>query len=249
MAAVTGLVDAAAADSDLLITFSTPALQTASQRVKRLPIVFNYVADPIAAGAGTNDRDHLSNVTGVYLLGAYPQMVAMIREYMPGAKVLGSVYAPAEVNMVVQKDALERAARAAGFELRAVAANSTSEVADAALSLVGAHVDAICQMPGNLTVAAFPNIAQVARRGRVPIFAFQSSQAPSAVLTLSRDYYESGRLAAGLAARVMRGESPAHLPFESVSSMHVIVNHAAARAAGLTTPAAVLARANKVLDE
>jgi hypothetical protein len=36
----------------------------------------------------------------------------------------------------------------------------------------------------------------------VPIFAFQSSQAPSAVLTLSRDYYESGR--AGRAHRRAR---------------------------------------------
>jgi len=130
-----------------------------------------------------------------------------------------------------------------------VAANSTTEVGDAALALVSAHVDAICQIPGNLTVAGFPNIAQVAKRARMPIFAFQSSQAPSAVLTLSRDYYESGRQAAALAARVMRGESPATIPFASVTSSHVIVNQAAARAAGLTTPQSVVAKANKVIDE
>ena len=52
-------------------------------------------------------------------------------------------------------------------------------------------MDAICQIPGNLTVAAFPNIAQVARRGRVPVFAFQSSQSTTAVLTIARDYYVS----------------------------------------------------------
>ena len=32
--------------ADLLITFSTPTLQAALQRAKRMPIVFNYVADP-----------------------------------------------------------------------------------------------------------------------------------------------------------------------------------------------------------
>ena len=249
MATVSALVDAALADSDLLITFSTPTLQSALQRVKRLPIVFNYVADPFVAGAGKSDQEHAPNVTGVYLLGAYDQMVPMIRSYLPKARVLGTVYTPAEVNMVFQKDLLEKAARAHGFEIRAVAANSTSEVADAALSLVSSHVDAICQIPGNLTVAAFPNIAQVAKRARVPVFAFQSSQATSAVLTLARDYYESGRLAAGYAARVMRGESPAAIPFTSVKSTHVIVNQAAARAAGLTSPPAVLAKANKVIDQ
>ena len=59
MATVSGLVDAAVGDdADLLITFSTPTLQAALQRAKRLPVVFNYVADPIAAGAGTSDTAH-----------------------------------------------------------------------------------------------------------------------------------------------------------------------------------------------
>jgi ABC-type uncharacterized transport system substrate-binding protein len=249
MATVTSLIDAAAADSDLVIPFSTPTLQAAMQRVKRMPVIFNYVSDPFGAGAGKSDRDHAANVTGVYLLPAYDSMLPMIRAYMPQARVLGTVFAPAEINMVSQKAALEVAARAGGFEIRAVAANSTTEVADAALSLVASHVDAICQIPGNLTVAAFPNIAQVAKRARMPLFAFQSSQAPSAVLTLPRDYYDSGKQAAAMAARVMRGESPASIPFESVTSTYVIVNHAAARAVGLVTPPAIAAKATKVIDQ
>jgi len=249
MATVSGLLDAASADSDIVITFSTSTLQAALQRVKRLPIVFNYVSNPFVAGAGTTDKDHLPNVTGVYLLSAFDEVIPMIRAYLPKGRVLGTVYVPAEVNMVYQKELLEKEARAGGFEVMAVAANSTTEVGDATLALVSAHVDAICQIPGNLTVAGFPNIAQVAKRAKMPIFAFQSSQAPSAVLTLSRDYYESGRQAAAMAARVMRGESPGAIPFASVVSTHVIVNQAAARAAGLTTPPAVLAKATKMIGE
>jgi ABC-type uncharacterized transport system substrate-binding protein len=248
MATVSGLVDAAARDSDLLITFSTPTLQAAMQRVKQLPIVFNYVADPIAAGAGTTNESHLSNVTGTYLVGAYDDMMPMIRTYLPKARVLGTVYVPAEVNMVSQKDVLEKAARRAGFELKAVPANATNEVADAALALVAGRIDAICQLPGNLTMAAFPNIAQVAHRARVPIFGFQSGQASDAVLTLARDYYDSGREAARLAARIMRGESPARLPFVGMANVQIVVNQAAARAAGLTSPATVVAKAQKVID-
>ena len=248
MATVSGLIDAAARDSDLLITFSTPTLQAALQRVKQLPIVFNYVADPIAAGAGTTNESHLPNVTGVYLVGAYDDMMPMIRTYLPNARVLGTVYVPAEVNMVSQKEVLEKAARNAGFELRAVPANATNEVGDAALALVAARVDAICQLPGNLTVAAFPSIAQVAHRARLPMFGFQSSQASDAVLTLARDYYDSGREAAKLAARIMRGESPARLPFAGMANVQIVVNQAAARAAGLTSPAAVVAKAQKVID-
>ena len=52
-----------------------------------------------------------------------------------------------------------------------------------------------------------------------------------------------------MAARVMRGESPASIPCETVTSTRVIVNHAAARAAGLVTPPAIVAKASKVIDE
>jgi ABC-type uncharacterized transport system substrate-binding protein len=248
MPTVSGLIDAAVRESDLLITFSTPTLQAALQRVKQLPIVFNYVADPIAAGAGISDQSHASNVTGIYLIGAYEQMLPLIRTYLPNARVLGTVYVPAEVNMMSQMAVLEKVARNAGLELRAVAANSTSEVADAVLSLVAARVDAICQLPGNLTVAAFPSIAQAARRARVPVFGFQSSQASAAVLTLARDYYDSGREAAKLAARIMRGESPTNIPFVGIASTKMIVNRAAARATGLTSPAELVAKAHRVID-
>jgi ABC-type uncharacterized transport system substrate-binding protein len=249
MATVSGLIDAAVADdADMLITFSTPTLQAALQRAKRLPIIFNYVSDPIAAGAGASTTSHAPNVTGVYLMGAYDEMLALLRAYLPGARVLGTVYVPAEVNMVSQRDAMIRATQAAGMELKAVAANSSTEVGDAALALVSGHVDAICQLPGNLTAAAFASIAQAAQRARVPVFAFQSSAARAgAVAVMARDYYDSGREAARIAARVMRGESPAGIPFVGFADTKLIVNLTAARALGITPPAAIVARADEVI--
>jgi putative ABC transport system substrate-binding protein len=154
---------------------------------------------------------------------------------------------PAETNMVSQKPLLEKAARDNGFELKAMAANTTAEVADATLALISAHVDAICQIPGNLTAAAFPSIAQHAVRAKVPIFAFQSAQVDQSVLTLARDYSESGRMAGQMAARVMRGEAPAGIPLQAVSSIQIIVNEKAAAAAGLVTPADVRAKAQKTI--
>jgi putative ABC transport system substrate-binding protein len=121
-------------------------------------------------------------------------------------------------------------------------------VADATLALIASGIDVICQIPGNLTAAAFPNIAQVAQRARVPIFSFQSSQADGSVLALARDYYDSGREAAKMAARVMRGETTSSIPLMGIAHIKVIVNRKAAKAAGLTTPPDVLAKADKVID-
>lgn len=247
MATVSSMVDAAmSAGSDMLITFSTPTLQAALQKAKSVPVVFTYVSDAVAAGAGRSDTDHAPNVTGVYMLGAFDQMLAIVRRVLPKSRVLGTVYVPAEVNMVVNRDALVKAAAKAGFEIRAVAANSPNEVAEAALALTAGGVDAVCQIPGNLTAAAFPSIAQVTRQARLPVFAFQTSQVRGgAVLAVARDYHDSGREAARLAARIMRGENPAAIPFVHFAKTRLVVNAGAAAQLGLAIPDDIVARADE----
>ena len=251
MATLPGLVDAALGDgADLLITFSTPTLQAALQRARRIPIVFTYVADPIAAGAGTSDTEHLPNVTGVYLIGAYDKAMPLIKEILPRARTLGTVYVPAEVNMVSQLEVMKKAVAAAGMELKPIAANSATEVGDAALALAAQHVDAICQLPGNLTAQAFPSLAQAAQRARLPMFVFQTSQVMAgAVAGMTRDYYDSGRESAHMAARVMRGEAPGRIPFVGFAKTKLIVNAGAARSLGLTLPPSLLSRADQVIGK
>jgi ABC-type uncharacterized transport system substrate-binding protein len=234
----------------LIITFSTPTLQAALQRVKKQPIVFNYVADPFAAGAGKSDADHLPNVTGVYLLGAYDQTMPLIKEFLPNVRTLGTIYVPAEINMVSQLAVMQKAAQAAGLELKPIAANTATEVGDAALALTTQRIDAFCLIPGNLTAQAFPSIAQAANRAKLPVFSFQTSQVQGgAIAGMTRDYYDSGRDAAHMAARVMRGEAPASIPFVGFAKTKLIVNAGAARTLGLTPSPAVLKRADQVIGQ
>jgi ABC-type uncharacterized transport system substrate-binding protein len=249
MATVSSLIDAAVVDqADLLITFSTPTLQAALQRARRVPIVFTYLASPIAAGAGTSDTEHLPNVTGVYMAAAFKEMLAIIRATLPAARTLGTLYVPAEVNTVFYKDRLQEETARSGFELITVPANTSSEVSDAALALASRRPDAICQVPGNLTASAFPSIAQAAARARLPVFAFQTSQLRAgASVIVGRDYHDAGRQAAALAARIMRGERPASMPFQGVTRTRLMVNLDAARQVGLVIPKAIVTQAAEVV--
>ena len=231
----------------MLVTFSTPTLQAAIQRTKTIPVVFTYVANAVIAGAGKSDTDHLPNVTGVYMIGAYDKMLALIREVLPRARVLGTIYVPAEANMVHQRDALVKAA-GGSFEIVSVPANSSAEVADAAIALATGRIDAICQIPGNLTVTAFPGIAQAARRARVPVFVFQTSQLRAGgVLAVARDYHGSGRETGLQAARIIRGERPATIPLLEYVPTKLMINLEAARQIGFTIPPAVVQRAHDAL--
>jgi putative tryptophan/tyrosine transport system substrate-binding protein len=56
-------------DVDVIVAMTTPVLTAASSVARNKPVVFTYVYDPIAAGAGTSLTDHLAHVTGV---GSFP---------------------------------------------------------------------------------------------------------------------------------------------------------------------------------
>jgi ABC-type uncharacterized transport system substrate-binding protein len=145
---------------------------------------------------------------------------------------------------------LNEAARKLDFKVVALAANTSADVADAALALTSQRIDVICQIPGNLTAAAFPSIAAAANKAKLPIFAFQSSQARyGAAVVLARDYGDAGREAGLLAARVMRGENPAKIPFIPYSKTKLVVNTKAARQLGLTIPPAIIKKADEVIGQ
>lgn len=249
MATANSLVDVVVTrNSDLLITISTPILQASVARAGRRPIVFSLVANPILAGAGRTNEDHLPNVTGVFVVSPFDDMMSVVRQCLPEVKVIGSLYAPAEVNSVFYKDLLLEAAKQAGIEVKLVGVNTTSEVSDAALSLSSQNIDAVVQISDNMSSQTFVAIAEAANRFKLPVFTFNTTQAEQgAAVVVARDYYDGGRDSALIAARVMRGEDPATIPFQPIRTTRVIVNLRAAAVSGLRIPPALLERADKVI--
>ncbi len=213
MATVSALVDAAVTGgAEMIITFSTPALQAALRRSQGIPVVFNYVSSGLKAGAGKSNRDHVPNVTGVSLMPANDEALTILKTHFPAIHRLGTLYCPAETNMVVAKSALDESARRLGYDVVYVAANTATDVPDAAAALMSRDIDAVLQIPGNLTASAFGSIGEAGRRAKIPIFAFQKSQAVGgAMVVVGRDYRDSGRHAAHLAAEEMIREGAHHL--------------------------------------
>ena len=97
-------------ETDLVVSFSTPALQAALRKVDRKPVVFAVVLDPIAAGAGKSDADHRPEVTGAYLAFPYAAMARTVREVLPRLRRVGTLFTPGEVNSVVARQAFREIA-------------------------------------------------------------------------------------------------------------------------------------------
>ncbi len=251
MATLNTLVDAALTrQPDLILTVSTQALQGVSKRTRSTPIVFTMVANPFQSGAGVGetDTDHHPLITGAYGANDVDAMLPIIQQLLPKAKRIGALFNPAESNSAYSHKLLVAAMKQADLELISLPINSPSDVPDAAQSLCAQQIDLICLPNSNLAGTTFPSIARAAQRAKLPVFAFLgglASQGASVVLT--RDFHDMGVDSGEIAARVLRGESPAAVSFHRVTKSRLIVNPAAAAECGLILPDELIQRADKVI--
>jgi ABC-type uncharacterized transport system substrate-binding protein len=233
LATLPSLIDAAMdAKAKVIVTLQDETLQAAVQRVKTVPIVFNILSDPFAAGAGTTDSNHLANITGVYSPGfgdpEQAKRVELIKRVVPKAKRVGILFTPAEPLSVGLKDKMTAAAKKAGLTVEAVPINSVSEGTEAATALVGKKVDAI-EIFGNAAHGAFESIIKVAQDAKVPVF----SPSPFEILkgataAFYPDFQQGGVEAGKMIGRILKGESPGAIPFYRLTTTKEEVGKGAA---------------------
>jgi len=245
VAILNGIVDATvAAAPDAIVALSTPALQAVANKVKGIPVVFAIVSNPFIAGAGKTDADHLPNVTGVYISGPFDRMAQLIHDQFPSWKRVGTLFCPAEVNSVFVEGKFRAELARRGIELDSVAAATPADLPDAASALASRPIDAIVQLSDNQGTAGFPAIARAAKRGGKPLVGFTSqSVEQGAAFALVEEYRDAGRSSGSMVARILRGSSPARIPFHDFEDAILVVDEANARALGFDLPPSLLAAA------
>ncbi|MBN2266196.1 MAG: ABC transporter substrate-binding protein [Candidatus Aminicenantes bacterium] len=237
----------AAGQADLIIPLSTQALQAAILASSRLPIVFGAVAVPYLVGAGRSADDHLRNVTGVVSTGPIGQTIALIREVLPGARRVGSLWTPSEVNSEYYLDLAREAASQHGLELVTVPVSGPFEVQASLQRLLNLKVDALFPMSDNTLNSSFDVVGRAAWESGVPLFAsFLRSVEFGACAALGYDFFEMGLRTGRLAVRVKKGERPGQIPIQSMGEVMLYVNPEAAARQGVVLPPAVLARAARL---
>jgi len=246
MSTLSSIMTAVRADRvDLLMAVSTPTLQAALRQAgPETKIVFTGVGDGVAAGAGKSETDHLPNVTGITTRSPFQGMARIVRESLPGIRRAGTLFTPAEVNSVFYKDALAEALEKEGIELVSVPVTSSAEVAQGAVDLCGKDIQALVQIPDNLTRPGFALIARKAGERDLPAFVFDTDQMKEGgVVALARDYYDAGLEAAEIAVRILRGEDPKDIPFSNTRSEKLVVNSDLVRRFGLHLSAETMHKA------
>ena len=235
---------------DMIIPLSTQALQAAILTSRKVPIVFGAVAVPYLVGAGQSATNHLANVTGVVSTGPIRQTMALIRDVLPRARRVGSLWTSSEINSEHYLEQARAAASELGFELVVVPVTGPTDIPRSLQRLLNEKIDVLFPMSDNTLNSSFDIIGRAAAENATPLFAsFLRSVEFGACAALGFDFYDMGLKTGRLAVRVKNGESPGALPIESMDAVKLYINPEAAARQGVVFPKDLLERAARIVSQ
>ncbi len=233
---------------DVIVAIATPSAQTVAAAARNLPVVFSAVTDPVAAKLVASLEAPGGNISGVTDMLPLDRHIDLLQRLVPDAKRIGTVYNPGEANSVALVELLEQSLAKRGMELVRGAATKTSEVLGAARSLVG-KADAIYLTTDNTVISAAEAVVSVGERAKIPVFAADTATVSrGAVAALGFDYYDLGRQTGAMVARILEGANPGDMPVESIDTLDLFVNPAAAERMGISLSEDVISEAEEVVN-
>jgi len=226
---------------DVFVAVSSASTQAIINKVKEKPVVFATVADPFKIGAGKSDTDHLSNVTGVHGIGPIMELLKIFTTLYPGKHTIGTIYNPGYPNTKVNLGDLISALKSfPQLKLEEVAVSGTSEVLQAAQSLASKDIKAFILINDLTVFDALESVVKISRQKKIPIFSNDAERLSDGVLLVyGYEYYVSGMQAAHLVDRILKGESPAKIPFEKYKIITYGVNYDIAKEFGIIIPGSI----------
>jgi putative ABC transport system substrate-binding protein len=220
---------------DLIFANATPSATAALNATKEIPIVFTSVTDPVGAGLVKSFEHPGKNITGTTdnHPDATKKTISFITDEVK-AKKIGVIYNSGEQNSVVQVKAVKKITEEKGASLVEVSVANTSEVKQAAESLVG-RVDAIYIPTDNTVVTALDSVIAVANNKKIPLFVGElDSMKKGAVAASGFSYFDLGYQSGLMAADILTGKKkPSEIPVELPKSLKLVINKKAAEAQGL----------------
>ncbi|WP_024301580.1 ABC transporter substrate-binding protein [Pseudogulbenkiania sp. MAI-1] len=232
---------------DVIVAIATPSAQAVVAGTRSIPVVFTAVTDPVAAKLVKDWKASGGNVTGVSDMLPLKPQVELIKKVKPGAKRVGMVYSPGEVNSVTVLKELKTELASQGMTLVEAAAPRSVDVASAAKSLVG-KADVVYTTTDNNVVSSYEALYKVAVDGKLPLVAADTDTVKrGAVAALGMNYYDMGRQTGKIVVRILKGEKPGAIAPQTGSALNLVLNPGAAAKQGVTLSPELLKSAKETV--
>ncbi len=237
--------------ADIIFATTTNAVKAAQTETTEIPIVFaEVVGDVIGLGIVRSFAQPGGNITGITNLDIElnAKRLELFKEIVPGLKRVLFPYVATDPYAAAHARAYREAARALGIVLMERAVRTQEEARATLATVRRTEVDGIISVSSMaLNIPGW--VLEATSQHRVPTMfngAFMVDR--GGLASYGPDFYESGRKAARLVDKIIKGEKPGQIPVEIDPKIELVINLKVAKALGLKIGPAALQRADRLIE-
>ncbi|WLQ17325.1 ABC transporter substrate-binding protein [Hahella aquimaris] len=220
-------------EPDVIVAIATPSAITAAAAARNTPVVFSAVTDPLGAKLVKTLKKPGGKVTGTMDMLPIDKHLQLVKRIVPDVKTIGTIYNPGEANSVSLVERLKEESASAGLILREAAVTKSSEILNAARSLVG-KVDAIYLLTDNTVISGVEAVIKVGEQNKLPVIAADTDTVTrGAIAAYGFNYYDVGRQTGGIVADILEGKAPGDIDVQGVEKLELYLNPGAAERMGV----------------
>jgi putative ABC transport system substrate-binding protein len=234
---------------DLIIAQGSAVLVARDLGLK-VPVVYVFSGDPVAAGLATTLSQPLGNMTGLTFMGAElnAKRLDLLREIMPRMREVAVVANPEHPGAQLERAESEAAARRLGLRMKFYPTATRDELSAALAAISTTPAEAISLFADGFAIENRQRIIEFALQRRIPVISGWPVFARSgALFTYGPRLNDSYRRLAYFADRVLKGARPADLPIERPSTFEFVLNRQTAESLGITLPSSMRLRADEII--
>jgi putative ABC transport system substrate-binding protein len=236
---------------DVIAVYGTPGAQAAQQATKSIPTVVIGIGDLSAAGLVANFAHPGGNITGNTILG--PDIVTkrlqVLRDAVPTASRLALLWNPNNVSSAAILDELWRTTPFFGMSLTPLEARTAEDFPQVFAAMLSNRPDVVLTTNDALHQMHMAQVIDFLLKNRVPgMFQLRRNVVDGGLMSYGTSLPDLFRRGARYVDKILHGAKAGELPIEQPTSFGLVINLKTAHAIGLEIPAALLARADEVIE-
>ncbi len=245
------LVDELAAECLDVLVSRGPSVDYTKTIRARVPVVFAYSGDPVAAGFADSLAKPGRNMTGITFMALElsAKRVEVLKELVPRASRIALLSNPEHAGELDEYRVTEDAARRIGASITRYLARGPAELLTVYDEIRAARPDAMLVFPGSLTLVRRKEIAEFAARERIPsMYGWTEFVDAGGLVSYGPSLTENFKSLARFTDKLLKGANASTVAIEQVSRITLTLNGGAARRMGLAVPSSILVRADRIID-
>jgi putative tryptophan/tyrosine transport system substrate-binding protein len=235
---------------DVIVTTSSAPTHAAKAATATIPIIMLQDNDPIGNGFVSSLARPKGNITGLAALD--PELsgkrMELLKETVPKLSrvaVFGDSTIPGSANVLRET---EVAAAVFKGKVQYLDILVPKDIENAFRAAEKERADGILTMTSPVLFSHRPQFAELSAKHKLPAIYHQSQYVEAGgLMSYGASFTDMDRRAATYVDKILKGANPAELPVQQPTKFELVINLRAAKQIGLTIPANVLARADKVI--